>query len=499
MILVDADALEIAAAVRRKRIRATEVAQLFLQHIRRHNSKFNCFTSITEDRAIADANAVDAAVAGNGILGPRCGVPYAVKNSFDVRGLSTLAGSRINADLPPASQDATSVERMRQAGGILLGTLNMEEYAYGFTSENAYYGAVRNPHDTRRIAGGSSGGSAAAVAAGLVPLALGSDTGGSIRLPAALCGVFGLKPTFGRLNRNGCFPLAASFDTVGPFARTVGDLAAAYQAMLDVNPHHRLVPPAIRLPMRSDRKEVHDLRIATAGEYFHEYADDDAREAVASVAEALGTSHCVIIPEAERARMAHVIITAIEGASVQLSNLRTRPLDFEPPSRDRLFAGAISPASWYLQAQRFRSWFCNEVVKLFENVDVILAPTSPRNATLIGEESMNLRGSDLNPRAYMGMLTQPISLAGLPVVTVPVLRKGKMPLGVQIIAPPFHEDICFRVAWALEHFGAVHTKIASSETIETRREGDRLSSATCVTISRRELLVTSRDSCETRP
>jgi AtzE family amidohydrolase len=450
MNLLHADALEISSAVRRKQLSATEVAQAFLQHIRRHNSKFNCFTAMTEYTAMADARAVDAAVAADGVVGLLCGVPYAVKNSFDVRDLSTLAGSRINADLPAASQDAAAVQKMRRAGAVLLGTLNMEEYAYGFTSENAHYGPVRNPHDTGRIAGGSSGGSAAAVSAGLVPLALGSDTGGSIRLPAALCGIFGLKPTFGRLDRRGCFPLAASFDTIGPFARTVDDLAGAYQAMLDVDPD----------PVHCG-SQVEKLRVATAGDYFHDFADDDACEAVADVAEALGSTRRVIIPEAKRARMAHVIITAIEGASVHLSNLRTRPLDFEPPSRDRLVAGAICPASWYLQAQRFRSWFYREVVNLFNDFDVILAPASPRDATLIGERSMNLQGSELDPRAYMGLLTQPISLAGLPVITVPVVRKNKMPLGVQIIAAPFREDICFQVAWALERSGAVSAPIAS--------------------------------------
>jgi AtzE family amidohydrolase len=456
---LDLDAQEIAHAVRRKRIRATEVAQSFLEHIGQHNSQFNCFTAFTEELAMADAMAIDAAVAGNGALGPLCGVPYAVKNSFDVRGLRTLAGSRINADLPPASRDAIAVERMRQAGAILLGTLNMEEYAYGFTSENAHYGAVCNPHDKSRIAGGSSGGSAAAVAAGLVPITIGSDTGGSIRLPAALCGVFGFKPTFGRLNRNGCFPLAASFDTVGPFARTVDDLHIAYQAMLDVSPNLRQASPAIRPDVRSGSTETGELRVAVAGDYFHEYADDDARAAVAHVAQALGSNSWVTVREAERARAAHVLITAIEGATVHLSSLRTRPGDFEPPSRYRLFAGAISPAAWYLQAQRFRSWFYNEFVTLFENVDVILAPASPCAATPIGQESMNLRGRDLSPRAYMGMLTQPISLTGLPVITVPVLLTGKMPLGVQIIAPPFREDICFRVAWALERSDAVLTQM----------------------------------------
>lgn len=468
MSLLDADALAISDAVRRKRISATEVAQIFLQHIRRQNSRTNCFTHVTEDIGMADAKAVDAAVAGNGVLGPLCGVPYAVKNSFDVQSVPTLAGSRINAELPPAVQDAAAVEKMRKAGAILLGTLNMEEYAYGFTSENAHYGAVRNPHDISKVAGGSSGGSAAAVAAGLVPLALGSDTGGSIRLPAALCGVFGLKPTFGRLNRNGCFPLAASFDTVGPFARTVDDLAAAYQAMVGVGKDLHQA--------HLGRGEIGNVRVATA-DYFDEYLDGDARSAVAQVAQALGSTRSVTIPEAGRARAAHVVMTAVEGAAVHSASLRTRPMDFEPPSRDRLLAGAISPAAWYLRAQRFRRWFCNEVAKIFEDVDVILAPASPCAATPIGAEFMNLGGRDLSPRAYMGMFTQPISVAGLPVLTVPVLREGKMPLGVQIIAPPFREDLCFRVGRALERSGAVHAKIVSWG--DDRYEGSEQGEVAC--------------------
>jgi AtzE family amidohydrolase len=466
MTPLDVDALAIADAVRRKQVSATEVTRVFLQNIRRQNHKFNCFTAVTEDMAMADARSVDAAVAGNGALGPLCGVPYAVKNSFDVHGVQTLAGSRINADLPPAARDAVAVKRMREAGAILLGTLNMAEYAYGFTSENEHYGAVRNPHDISKVAGGSSGGSAAAVAAGLVPLALGSDTGGSIRLPAALCGVFGLRPTFGRVNRNGCFPLVASFDTVGPFARTVDDLAAAYQALLDIGTDLRSHPTARPLS-HSVRSEPNNLRVATVADYFDEYLDDDARAALEYVSEALGSSCSVTIPEVERARSAYVIITAVEGASVHLSSLRSRPMDFEPLSRDRLLAGAISPAGWYLQAQRFRRWFRNEVLKLFEEFDVILAPASPCAATPIGAEAVNLADRDFSPRAHMGMLTQPVSLTGLPVMTVPVLREGKMPVGVQIIAPPFREDLCFRVGWTLERSGAVYAPIASRGPTET--------------------------------
>jgi AtzE family amidohydrolase len=463
MNLLRGDALTIADAIRTKRASATEVTRIFLDNVRAQNSKFNCFTAVTEERALAEAKAIDAAVAANAALGPLCGVPYAVKNLFDVEGLNTLAGSRINAGLPAAEQDAAVVQKPRRAGAVLIGALNMDEYAYGFTTENTHYGPVSNPHDTSKIAGGSSGGSAAAVAGGLAPLTLGSDTNGSVRLPAALCGVFGIKPTFGRLDRSGCFPLAASLDTVGAFARTAEDLAACYQAMLDGDPGHGT--ESTRYPVL---RKIDDLRIGIADDYFDRYSEDDARAAVAEFARALGATRRVTLPEAERARAAAYVITAAEAGNLHLSNLRTRPQDFEPLSKDRLLAGAISPASWYVQAQRFRQWFRGQAAQVFETVDVILAPASPRTATPIGAKSINVRGHDLAPRAYMGMLTQPISFIGLPTITVPFLREGEMPLGVQVIAPPWREDICFRVARTLEQSGIARSRIAASAMAETK-------------------------------
>lgn len=337
MNLLRADALTIAEAIRTKQASAVEVTRAFLDNIRAQNSKFNCFTAVTEERAMVEAKAIDLVVAADGALGPLCGVPYAAKNLFDVEGLTTLAGSRINAELAPARHNAAAVEKLRQAGAILVGTLNMDEYAYGFTTENTHYGAVRNPHDTSRIAGGSSGGSAAAVAGGLVPITIGSDTNGSVRLPAALCGIFGIKPTFGRLDRAGCFPLAASLDTVGAFARTAGDLAACYQAMLDNDLDHAVeVQRAVGLMLPSSADKLGNLRIAIADDYFDRYSEDDARNAVAEFARALGATRRVTIPEADRARAAAFVITAVEAGNLHLTNLRKRPKDFEPLSKDRL-------------------------------------------------------------------------------------------------------------------------------------------------------------------
>ncbi|MFY8210839.1 MAG: amidase family protein, partial [Caulobacter sp.] len=216
--------VEIAGEVRAGRVTARAVTEATLSRIQRLDSGINAFTAVTEARALAAAEAVDADLAAGRPVGPLAGVPFAVKNLFDIAGLPTLAGSKIRRDAAPPSQDATLVQHLTAAGAVLVGALNMDEFAYGFVTENAHDGPVRNPHDPTRIAGGSSGGSAAAVAAGLVPLTLGSDTNGSIRIPAGLCGVFGLKPTYGRLSRQGVFPFVESLDHVGPFARSVEDL-----------------------------------------------------------------------------------------------------------------------------------------------------------------------------------------------------------------------------------------------------------------------------------
>src|SRR3979490_1460048 len=231
MVTAWSHASEIAAAVADGTTSATAVVDAALARIAKYDTVLNAFTAGVAARARGNATALDAARAANRPLGPLAGVPFAVKNLFDVEGLPTLAGSKINRDRAPAACDATLIARLEAQGAVLMGALNMGEYAYDFTGENVHDGASRNPHDTSRMTGGSSGGSAGAVAGRLVPLALGSDTNGSIRVPSSLCGLFGLKPTYGRLSRARSFPFVASFDHLGPFARNVCDLALAYDAM----------------------------------------------------------------------------------------------------------------------------------------------------------------------------------------------------------------------------------------------------------------------------
>ena len=315
------DALEIAAAVRSGAITALAVTETVLAAIARVDPQIGCFTAMTRERAVTEARAVDARRAAGHALPPLAGVPYAVKNLFDVEGLPTLAGSSINASHPPAAADATLVARMREAGAILVGTLNMDEYAYGFTSENTHHGVTRNPHDPACVAGGSSGGSGAAVSARLVPLALGSDTNGSIRVPSSLCGVWGLKPTYGRLSRRGSFPFAASLDHVGPFAATLPDLAACYDVLQGADPGDPASAQRPLEPVRHVREQgASGLRIARLGGYFDQYLTPAAKVAVDSACTALSVTRTVELPAAALGRAAAFVITASEGGALHMEN-----------------------------------------------------------------------------------------------------------------------------------------------------------------------------------
>jgi len=441
-----------AAAVHSGRIGALSLVEATFARIRSRDPLLNSFTAITEQRALLRAQALDDARARGQPSPPLAGVPFAVKNLFDIAGMPTLAGSKINRDASPASRDATLIERLEAAGAVLVGALNMGEYAYDFTGENLHDGPSRNPHDLNRMTGGSSGGSAAAVAGGLVPLALGSDTNGSIRVPSSLCGLFGLKPTYGRLSRAGTFPFAASFDHVGPLARGARDLALAYDAMQGYDTFDPVCADRAAESVTSLLERGADgLRIAVAGGYF-KCKTAEAVCAIDRVAVALGANRDIDIPQAERARSAAYIITASEGAALHLERLRTRARDFDPAERDRLMAGAMLPASLVAKAQKFRRWYRGEVLKLFEEVDAILAPATPCTAPLIGQQTFELGDAELPVRANLGLYTQPISFIGLPVVAVPV-PLSPLPIGVQIVAAPWREDVALRIAHALETEG----------------------------------------------
>jgi AtzE family amidohydrolase len=453
---------EIARGVRAGNWRATDVIESTLGRIAAIDPGINAFTTRLDAQARRDALLIDAAVAGGRDPGPLAGVPFAVKNLFDVAGVTTLAGARIHADRPPAARDATLVQRLKASGAILVGALNMDAYAYGFTTENTHYGATRNPHDPGLSAGGSSGGSAAAVAAGMVPLTLGSDTNGSIRVPASFCGVFGLRPTFGRLSRAGTLPFVHDLDVLGPFAASTTDLALAYDATCGPDPEDSACTNRAWTPLAPAVEEgIDGLRIAVCDGFFEHPLEPRARRAVEAAASALGAQRRVTILEAERARAAAFVLTASTAGALYLEDLKNRPDDFEPLSRDRLLAGALVPAAWVHQAQRFRRWYHAALLSQFDTVDAMLAPATPCPAFALGTETLSFDGVTMPARPNVGIFTQPISFAGVPVAAVPIVIDGPLPVAIQVIAAPWCEHVCIRVAAELERRGVARAWIRS--------------------------------------
>jgi len=437
---------------------ATHNTRAALAHIATHDGEVKAFTDILTERALAQAAKVDAA----GMTGPLAGMPFAAKNLFDLKGNPTRAGSKIRRTAAPAGTDAALVARLEAAGMVCVGALNMDEFAYGFTTENSHDGPTHNPHDLSRIAGGSSGGSAACVAAGMVPVSLGTDTNGSIRVPASLCGIFGLKPTYGRLPRTGATLFVAALDHVGPFARDVTTLAAVYDALQGPDAADPAqIPMPVALTMPGLEQGITGMRIATLGGWFDGPQTPAARAAVAAVAQALGSSGTAIWEDAESTRAAAFLITSSEGAGFRLPELLTRLEEFEPLTQDRLLAGALLPAAWIFHAQRVRAVGQASMRALLADWDILIAPATPTPATPIGQDMLEMEGVTMPLRPSMGLYTQPISAIGLPVLTVPLQNaQGVLPIGVQLIGRPWQEATLFRAARLLEQAGLCVAPVA---------------------------------------
>ncbi|HEY0269616.1 MAG TPA: amidase family protein, partial [Sphingomonas sp.] len=327
------------------------------------------------------------------------------------------------------------------AGAVLLGTQNMDEFSYGYVTINAHYGTTRNPHDPDRLAGGAAGGSAAAVATGCVPMSLAFDTNGSLRVPAALCGVMGLKPTYADLPREGCFPFVNSLDVIGPLARDLDDLIIVRDILRQGRPERadppRGAPRLGRLIGWFDRNIQPELRGPLEG---------------------LWNSHVRVALElrhAELARAAASIIIAAEGANFHRSRLERDPMAFDPATRDRLLAGLLLPSDDYLQAQRFRSWIGARSRAQFELCDVLFSPAAPGYAPTIADPTMMFDGARVPARSHLGLYTQPISLMGLPALVLPLAHDGPLPLGIQLIAAPGGETTLFEAARLLIDQGLV--------------------------------------------
>lgn len=430
------NAVAIAEAVRAGKLTAVQCARSALHRIEQDNGRFNAVTRVLKERALAEAAAIDVRIAAGEDVGPLAGVPYAVKDLFDVAGLPNTAGAGRLEHAPPAAQDAEAIRRLQAAGAVLVATCNMDEFAYGFVTDNARWGQTRNPHNPEHFAGGSSGGSAAAVAAGMVAFSLGSDTNGSIRIPASQCGLFGTKPTHESMPMAGVYPFVHTLDDAGAFARNAEDLALVDSILRG--------KPASTGPIET---------AALLGGWFANNLAPEMAEAMAALSQKLGGLD-EIEPEASvaRARSAAFLITAYEGGKLHEEALRHDPLSFDPGTRDRLLAGAALPEEIYQKALAYRAVFGAELTALLQKFDVLIAPSTYGPAPKIAHPFIPIDGEEQPARANIGLYTQPISYLGLPVVAAPLPVTG-MPMGVQLIAAKGRDSDLLSYAAKLEADG----------------------------------------------
>ncbi|CAI3923005.1 AtzE family amidohydrolase [Commensalibacter papalotli (ex Botero et al. 2024)] len=444
---------DIANSIRLGRASAQQTISHYLQIIRQYDPPINSVTRILGERALKAAERIDLLIATGQDPGPLAGVPFAVKDLFDVQDEVTTAGSKILSKKTCANQDAEVIQRLCKAGAIPVATLNMDEFAYGFVTDNVHHGMTYNPHDLSRFAGGSSGGSAASVGGGIIPFSLGSDTNGSIRVPASLCGVWGIRPTFGLMPMQGVYPFAKSFDTIGPFCQTVEDLKLVFNVMAGVEDNASILP------------SVSDLRIAQVGGWFERDVEQDILKTIQEIMHLFSQQKKIEIPYIEQVRTASYLMTASEGGNLHLPMLRTQPLDYDPATRDRLMAGAMLPVASYLQAQKVKTWFQNYLAEIFKEYDLLIAPAVGAAAPLIDNPIVYVDGQPVPARVHLGIYTQPFSMSKCPVLSIPFQRKGKPPVGLQLIAQPYQEKLLFAVGSVLEQNGLAKASIIHRDAI----------------------------------
>ncbi len=442
-------AAELGRRLARHELSAPEVTRAYLERIARHGPRLNAFLAVTAERALIEARAVEDEIAAGRHRGPLHGVPLALKDLFETAGLATTAGSRIlGANVP--TRDATAWARLHAAGLVLVGKTNLHEFAFGTTTDNPHFGPARNPWDPTRSPGGSSGGSGAALAAGLCAASLGTDTGGSIRIPAAACGVVGLKPTLGRVSRHGVVPLCWSLDTVGPMARTVEDVALLLEAIAGADPADDACVP---LPGEAFGREleagVRGLALGVPREWFFDGVAADLAAAVEAALVALEREGArrvaVAAPDMEAAHTAHHAILAVEAASFHGRWLRERPGDYGDDVRRGLELGSLIPATDYVNARRQQTVARRTFAAALAAADVLVTPTLPVAPLRVGEPMSR------EPAEAWNRLLTPFNLAGLPAVSVPCgFDDAGLPVGLQVVGAPFAEARLLRVARAVE-------------------------------------------------
>jgi aspartyl-tRNA(Asn)/glutamyl-tRNA(Gln) amidotransferase subunit A len=452
--LTELSIAELAPRLRERQLSPVELTEAYLQRIERLDGQLNSFLRVLPDEARAAARAAETEIGRGDWRGPLHGVPLGIKDLFDVAGVPNTLGSKVLLDNVPTT-DATVVQRLRQAGAVILGKHNLHEFAFGITSENPHFGVVRNPWNLDRVPGGSSGGTAAAVAAGLCVGGLGSDTGASIRAPASWCGVSGIKPTYSRVSRAGVLPLAWSLDHPGPIARTVGDCATLLQAIAGPDPRD---PTASQEPVPDYSADLHlgvaGLRIGVPREHYFDQVEPSVEQVVRRAIEQLSGLGArieeVSLPHVRHAQAAGNVIMSSEAAAWHHDWLRDRPGDYGADVLLRIRGGLLVRATEYLHSQQLRTLLQQDFAAAFERVDVVLGPTMPLVAPLIGRTFEPSGTFNLAPRGIANRLTVPCNLTGMPAMSVPCGFADGLPVGLQIMAPAFAESLVLRVGAAYE-------------------------------------------------
>ena len=455
---------EAARLVEEKEVSPVDLVESSLERITAVDERLKAYIAVYEDEARQVAKACETMIVAGHKLGPLHGIPVALKDNIGLKGLRTTAGSKVLADWIP-EEDATVAARLKGAGAVVIGKTNMHEFAWGGTSANPHYGFVRNPWNTDRFPAGSSGGSGAAVAALLCYGALGTDTGGSIRLPSAINGIVGIRPTIGRVSNHGVIPLAWSMDTVGPMARTVEDCAIMFGAVAGHDPKDAGSAAVPVADYTADLgRGVQGIRIGIVPGYFFSHLQPPVHDAVRGalgVLEELGASVVdVEIGHIHGNISAQLTVESCEPSTYHQRWLRERPEDYGDDVRLLLEIGEMHFATHYIQAQRYRGLLRQEFMEAFKDVDVFICPALPFTATRVGEMSVVIEnGVEEDMLAAIMQFTGVPSLTGLPSLAVPCGYDDEgLPVGMQIIGRPFDETTLFRVGAAFQGASEFHMR-----------------------------------------
>ena len=456
---------ELARLIATKAVSPVEVVRVHLDRIAGLDRDLRAYITVCADAAMEAARAAEAALMSGGPVGPLHGVPYALKDLYDTAGVRTTGGSRIFAERVPAA-DATVARRLTQAGGILLGKLNMVEFAYGPEGLNAHYGHPRNPWDpaVHRMAGGSSSGSGVAVVAGLAPGALGSDTGGSIRIPASLCGITGLKPTYGRVSRAGVLPLAWSMDHVGPMTRTAADCALMLGAIAGYDPADASTS-VLPVPdyLAALTGEVEGLRVGLLRSFFLDGATPEVGTAVEAAARTLAGAGAIVdevsLETVKHVPAASLAVVGSEALAYHAEMLRTRAAEYDPDIARRLRVGAFVGGAHYVRAQQVRGLVRADVDGVLARHDLLLAPATPITAPAVDERQTTLGDGPSDVRSALIRFTRPFNVSGHPACAVPCgFTAGGMPIGLQLVGRPFDEATVLRAADGFQRLTDFHAR-----------------------------------------